>query len=164
MSWRLQEAAPQSCPPPPTVLRMKHRRCMSSQLRMLLCFRVTSCPGLRYTAIQSDWLCAVPACAFAFAFTVASALAMPLPVSLPVPVPVPIAFANRHRLPITICCLQVLPIPLAFGLLPLLVAGAFCPVGRQLAGSWQGLSQLSCLCNCNHDAGTWGPSACCSII
>ncbi len=58
---------------------------------------------------------------------------MPLPVSLPVPVPVPIAFANRHRLPITIYCLQVLPIPLAFGLLPLLVAGAFCPVGRQLA-------------------------------
>ena len=98
-------------------------------------FRVTSCPRLRYAAIQSDWLCAVSACAFAFAFTVASALALPLPVSLPVPVPVPVpvAFANRHRLPNTIYCLQVLPIPFAFGLLPLLVAGAFCPVGRQLA-------------------------------
>ena len=63
---------PHSCPPPSTLLRRKHGRCRSSQVRMLQCFRVTSCPRLRYAAIQSYWLCAASACASASAFTVAS--------------------------------------------------------------------------------------------
>ncbi|DBA93304.1 TPA: hypothetical protein ACH3X2_003586 [Trebouxia sp. C0005] len=47
-SWRLQGAVPpQSCSPPPALLRMKCRCCISSQARMLLCCRLRSCPRLR---------------------------------------------------------------------------------------------------------------------